>query len=68
MFVGGFHNMHGSGLGIGLISPEQLQFKLSIWMNYNTLNNEVENEALFIRLRRALLLHAEHIQVFSDSQ
>lgn len=67
MLVDGSHNTHKSGLCIFLISPEGLEFEHNIWINYNSLNNEVKYKALITWLQKALLLHIEYIKVLSDS-
>lgn len=68
MFVDGSNNQSGSGVGIVLISPEGAQIEQSIWLNFNTSNNEEKYEALIAGLQRASLLQAKEINIFSNSQ
>ena len=46
MYVDGAANQRGSGVGLVLISPEQITIEKSLRLGFSATNNEVEYEAL----------------------
>lgn len=42
LHVDGSNNLHGSGLGLVIISPEGAQIEHNIKVNFNTSNNEAK--------------------------
>ena len=46
----GVANQRGSGVGLVLISPEKITIEKSLKLGFSATNNEVEYEALLIRI------------------
>ena len=68
LFVDGASNSKGSGVGVVLVSPEELVLEQAVRLKFSASNNEAEYEALLIGLKTAERLGACHLQVFCDSQ
>ena len=68
LFVDGASNRHGAGLGIVLISPDDLVVEQAINLGFPASNNEAEYEALLAGLKTAFCMKATELMVYSDSQ
>ena len=68
LYMDGSSNKQGSGSGIIFTTPEGIQLEYNLRFRFPASNNEVEYEALLVRLQLATSLGAEQIQVYSDSQ
>lgn len=55
-------------VGIVMTSPMGLRLNKSLRLGFQGSNNEVEYETLIARLRAALKLGAEEVEIFSDSR
>ncbi|XP_042443643.1 uncharacterized protein LOC122028801 isoform X1 [Zingiber officinale] len=58
----------GSGVGVLLISPQEEQMHLSVWLEYRATNNEAEYETLIASLQAAQHVGAIKVLIHSDSQ
>ncbi|XP_058217376.1 uncharacterized protein LOC131328449 [Rhododendron vialii] len=68
MTVDGASNVHGAGAGIVLVSPSGTVHESVVSIGYPATNNEAENESLIAGLQLALLLDADSVHIFCDSQ
>ena len=66
--VDGSSTQHAGGIGVVLLSPEGDKLKHKVRLQYQTINNETEYEALLKGLELAKLVEAELILVLADSQ
>ncbi|KAM6593440.1 hypothetical protein CsatA_001143 [Cannabis sativa] len=57
-----------SGAGIALVTPGGQHLHGAVKFGFRASNNEAEYEALIASLKLARELHAEHIEIYSDSQ
>ena len=48
MYIDGVLNQKGSGVGLVLISPEKVIVEKSLRLDFSTMNNEAEYEALMM--------------------
>ena len=48
MYIDGVSNQKGSGVGLVLISPEKVIVEKSLRLDFSTMNNEAEYEALMM--------------------
>ncbi|XP_028053847.1 uncharacterized protein LOC114258158 [Camellia sinensis] len=67
-FVDGASNKHGVGLGIVLISPDELTIEHAITLGLPASNNKTEYKALLAGLKSALRQRAIELMVYSDSK
>ena len=68
LFVDGASNRHGAGLGIVLISPDDLVVEQAVNLGFPASSNEAEYEALLAGLKSAHFMQATELMVYSDSQ
>ena len=66
VFTDGAANQKGSGVGIGLISPERITMEKFLRLEFLAINNEVEYEALLAGMAMVSKLGGKVIEVFSD--
>lgn len=67
MYFDGACNWNGNGIGILLISPDQIHSPLSFCLVYPYTNNIAEYEARIVGLEIALQRGFRKIQVFGNS-
>ena len=68
LFVDKSSNQHGSGDGLILRTPSYKQVEYAIRIEFRATNNEAKYEALLARLRIAIELVIESLDIYSDSQ
>lgn len=68
VYVDGAANQRGSGLGLVLISPEQLTIEKSLRLDFFATNNEAEYEALLEGMSMVQRLGGKEVKMFSDSK
>lgn len=66
--VDGAANVHGSGAGIVLVSPNSTLHESVISINFSATNNEAKYESLIAGLTLALRLGPDSVHVLCDSQ
>ena len=54
-------------MGLVLISPEKITIKKSLRLGFSATNNEVEYEALLVRMTMVQKMGRKVVEVFSDS-
>ena len=67
LYFDGAANRNRYGIGILLISPEQIHSPLSFRLQFDCTNNTAEYEACIVGLELALQRGAARIQVYGDS-
>ena len=65
--VDGFSTRYAGGIDVVLQSPEGDKLKHKVRLQYQTINNEVENEDLLMGLELAKSVEAKSILVLGDS-
>ena len=68
VYVDGASNQKGSRIGLVLISPEKVIIEKSLKLDFSATNNEVEYEALLIRMAMVQKIGGKSVKVFSDSR
>ncbi|XP_042467459.1 uncharacterized protein LOC122050634 [Zingiber officinale] len=68
IYVDGFANHHGSGVGVLVISPQGDILQVAVRLNFRATNNEAEYEALLAGLQAARHVGAARVIIYSDSQ
>ena len=68
LYVDGFSNEGGSGVGLILVNPEGHQMHYALKFGFKASNNEAEYEALIAELNLAKEMKVESLEVYSDSQ
>ena len=68
LFFGGVYYKEGSSVGILLISPTGITYKISFTLSFPCTNNIEEYEALLLGLRRAYKNGIKCLQVIGDSE
>ena len=64
----GAANAQGSGAGMILTSPDEIDVEYALRLSFQASNNEVEYEAFIAGLNLAHSMEAEQLEVSSDSQ
>ena len=64
----GAANQKGSGMGLVLISPEELVIEKSLRLGYSAMNNEAEYEALLEGMFMIHRMGGKSVTMFSDSR
>ncbi|XP_022024628.1 uncharacterized protein LOC110924962 [Helianthus annuus] len=67
LFTDGAPSIEGSGAGLVLIDPNELEFTYAFRLEFQTTNNEAEYEALIAGLKLARKMGVKKLQVFIDS-
>ena len=67
VFVNGAVNHKGSGVGLVLISPKRITIEKSLRLGFSATNNEVEYEALLVRITMVQKIGGKAVEIFSDS-
>ena len=68
VYVDGALNQKGSGVGLVLISPKKVIIEKYLRLDFSTMNNEAEYEALLIRMAMVQRMGGKSIKLFSDSR
>ena len=68
VYVDGAANQKGSGVGLVLISPEELVVEKSLRLGFSAMNNEAEYEALLEGMSIIHRMGGKSITMFSDSR
>ena len=68
VYVDGAANYKGSKVGLVLISPERIMIEKSLRLGFSAINNEVEYEALLVRMIMVQKMSEKTVEVFSDSR
>ena len=55
-------------MGLVLISPEKITIEKSLRLGFSATNNEVEYEALLVRMTMVQKMGRKVVEVFSDSR
>ena len=68
VYVDGASNQKGSGIGLVLISPKNVIIEKSLRLDFLTMNNEAEYEALLMGMAMVQRMGGKSVKVFSDSR
>ncbi|GKE78023.1 reverse transcriptase domain-containing protein, partial [Tanacetum coccineum] len=68
LFTDGSSNEGGSGAGLILTNPAEVEFTYALRFKFKASNNEAEYEALLAGLRIAEKIGVKHIEAFVDSK
>ena len=68
VYVDGAMNQRGSGVGLVLISPENITIEKSLRLGDLDTNNEVEYEALLVGMTMIQKMGGKVVEIFSDSR
>ena len=68
VYVDGALNQKGSGVGLVLISPEEVIVEKYLRLDFLATNNEAEYEAVMIGIAMVQRMGGKSIKVFSDSR
>ena len=68
VYVDEASNQKGSGIGLVLISPENVIIEKSLRLDFSTTNNEAEYEALLVGMAMVQRMGRKSIKLFSDSR
>lgn len=63
LYLHGFTNENGSGVGVMVISPEGHKITVTVRFKFKALNNEAEYEGLIAELRLASNMKVENIVI-----
>ena len=66
--VDGASNSQGSGAGLILTSPNDIDVEYALKFGFHASNNEVEYEAVIVGLNLARFMEANQLEICSDSQ
>ena len=64
----GAANQRGVGLGLVLISPEEVIIEKSLRLGFSATNNEAEYEALLMEMSMVQKMGGKVVELFSDSR
>ena len=68
VYVDDAANQRGSGVGLVLVSPEQIIIEKLLRLGFSTTNNEVEYEALLVGMTMVQRMGRKAMEMFSDSR
>ena len=68
VYVDGVMNQRGFGVGLVLISPENITIEKSLRLGDLDTNNEVEYEALLVGMTMIQKMGGKVVEIFSDSR
>ncbi|XP_073133954.1 uncharacterized protein [Henckelia pumila] len=68
VYVDGYSNNEGCGVGVLLISPQVDEIRLAVRLDFRASKNESEYEAVLIGLRATKQAGAARVHLYSDSQ
>ena len=61
-------NQRGSGVGLVLVSPEQITIEMSLKLGFSAINNEAEYEVLLEGMAMIQRMGGMAVKIFSDSR
>ena len=68
LYVDGVVNQRRSGVGLVLVSPENITIEKSLRLSFSTTNNEAEYEALLMGMMIVQKMRGKAVKVFLDSK
>ena len=68
VYVDGAANQRGSGLGLVLISPEEVIIEKSLRLGFSATNNESEYETLIMGMSMVRKMGGKAVKLFSNSR
>ena len=68
VYVDDAANQRGSGVGLVLVSPEQIIIEKLLRLGFSTTNNEAEYEALLVGMTMVQRMGGKAMEIFSDSR
>ena len=68
VYVDGAANQRGSGVGLVLVSPEQITIEKSLRLGFSVTNNEAEYEVLLKGMSMVQKMGGNTVKIFSDSR
>ena len=68
VYVDGASNQKGSGIGLVLISPENVIIEKSLRLDFSTTNNEAEYEVLLVGMAMVQRMEGKSIKLFLNSR
>ena len=68
VYVDGVANQKGFGVGLLLVSPEQITIKKSLRLGFLATNNEAEYEALLEGMSMVQRIEGKAVKIFLDSR
>ena len=68
VYVDGASNQNGLGVGLVLMSPENVVIEKPLRLDFSTTNNEAEYEALLVGMAMVQRMGGKSIKLFSDSR
>ncbi|GJR67463.1 reverse transcriptase domain-containing protein [Tanacetum coccineum] len=68
LYTDGASNNEGSGAGLILIAPDDVEYSYALRLNFSNSNNDAEYEALLAGLRIAKEMQVKDIHAFVDSK
>ena len=68
VYVDGAANQRGSGVGLVLISPENITIEKSLRLGFLATNNETEYEVLLVGMTMIQKIEGKVVEIFSDSR
>ena len=66
LYVDGAANQRGSGVGLVLVSPENITIEKSLRLSFSATNNEIEYEALLMGMIMVQKIGGKAVKVFLD--
>ena len=68
VYVDDAANQRGSGVGLVLVSPEQITIEMSLKLGFSAINNEAEYEVLLEGMVMIQRMGGKAVKIFSDSR
>ena len=68
VYINGVANQRGSGVGLVLVSPEQITSERSLRLGFSATNNEAKYEALLEEMSMVQRMGGKAVKMFSDSR
>ena len=68
VYVNGVANHRGSGVGLVLISPDEIIIEKSLRLGFSTTNNEAEYETLLQGMTMVQKIGGKVVKIFSNSR
>ena len=68
VYVDGTANQRGSGVGLVLVSPEQITIEKSLRLGFSATNNEAKYEVLLEGMSLVQRMEGKVVKMFSDSR
>ena len=68
LYVDSAANHRRSGVGLVVVSPDKITIEISLKLGFSTMNNEVEYEALLIRMVMVQKMGGKALEVLLDSR